>query len=170
MATKKPSAAQIAARKLFAARAKAGAFGRPAAKKRKRNPASGKDHDIGEPAWTDTDEELFRNPVARSGHSRNANNLGRSGHSRNANNLSRSRSGPAYSRIDPRESGERVKRKVNPDPNAAIPPTAFWIHRVKANGERGLLVAIITQKPDALKFAREYADDHKTQVAVVGRK
>lgn len=170
MATKKPSAAQIAARKLFAQRAKAGYFGKPAAKKRHRNPASGKNHDVGA-SGVDMEEEYDANPLRRSGHSRNANNLGRSGHSRNANNLARSRSGPAYSRVDPRGSGERPKpRRRNPVSDHAVPPSAFWIFRIKASGERGALVGIITKKDEAVKFARDYASDHKVQVGIVGRK
>lgn len=162
MAKKKPSAAQVAARKLFAARAKAGAFGR------KRNPASGKDHDIGFEEWDDSGE-VNRNPVARSGHSRNANNLGRSGHSRNANSLARSRSGPYSSFIDlAHERAKPVKR--NPSSPASRAPSCFYVHRIKATGERGLLIGAFPKKTDAVTFARDYADANKVQVGIVGKK
>lgn len=60
-----------------------------------------------------------------------------------------------------------ASRAINP---ASRAPSAYYVHRIKTTGERGLLVAIFTKKSEAVQFATDYASTHNVQVGIVGKK
>lgn len=168
MATKrKPSAAQIAARKLFAQRAKAGIFtGKP---RRKRNPSSGRSAQEYAPGWTDSDEERNRNPKAR----RKGVGRSRSGPYPSAawNDTDQENIRASVTKRNPVARMKVIARKRNPDAGASSAPSAFKIYRADRDGRpHGTSIASAASKADAVSIARHLADGKRRALVIVGKK
>lgn len=164
MATRTPTAAQMAARKTFSEMAKAGAF-----KKRKQNPAkktrSAPVKRLGQNicSWVD-DGYPFKQAVAIALKSAEEKFTPRQV------TAAEKSARECLNYPDPLRVTKKGVVRRNPSTPAHRPPSEYAVHRALAAGEQGARLGRFPTLAAAKEYAQAYATAHKCSVGIVGKK
>lgn len=156
------SAAQIAARKKFAAIMKSGGFG----KKRKKNPVK----EVSGAALNRLRDKTRKSRAAaaeKRGDGSTAWAIQQAAPRKRKKNPA---SAPPAGTTKRQTLNRAASRRRNPVESKHSMPSGYHVHVVDRHGEAGTKLATFVEKGPAVEYARGYAHKHNKQLCILGKK